>query len=97
MLIVVGPQTILASAIEHRKYNLSLYGVELPVADPWTAQTRMINQVADLFDLTADVIHDYSTSGSVDTITEGMVKMQVVELASVLFKCYYDRLEWLKR
>lgn len=67
------------------------------MSNPWTAQTRTINQVAELFDLSAAVMHAYRTSGSVDTITEGMVKMQVVELASVLFKCCYDRLEWLKR
>jgi hypothetical protein len=97
VLIVAGPQTILTSAIEHRKYNLSLYGVELPVSDPWTARTRTINQVSELFDLTAAVVHAYRTSGSVDTITEGMIKMQVVELASVLFKSCYDQLEWLKR
>lgn len=97
VLIISGPQTILTSAIEHRKYNLSLYGVELPVYDPWTAQTRTINQVVELFELTTAVLHAHRTSGSVDTVTEGMVKMQVAELASVLFKSCYDRLEWLKR
>jgi len=87
----------LTSAIEHRKYNLSLYGVELPVCDPWTAQTRTINQVVDLFELTTAVAHAHKTGGSVDAVTEGMIKMQMAELASVLFKCCYDRLEWLKR
>jgi len=58
---------------------------------------RMINQVIDLFELTATVVHAHKTSGSVDAVTEGMIKMQMAELASVLFKCCYDRLEWLKR
>lgn len=97
VLIITGLQTILGSAIEHRKYNLSLYGVALPVYDPWTAQMRTINQVSELFELTAAVVHAHRTSGTVDAVTEGMVKMQVAELASVLFKCCYDRLEWLKR
>lgn len=65
--------------------------------DPWTAQTRTINEVVELFELTAAVVHAHRTSGSADAITEGTVKMQVVELASILFKCCYDRLEWLKR
>ena len=65
--------------------------------DPWTAQTRTINQVVELFELTTAVVHAHKTGGSVDTVTEGMIKMQMAELASVLFKCCYDRLEWLKR
>lgn len=87
----------MTSATEHRKYNLDLYGVELPVYDPWTAQTRTINQVVNLFELTTTVVHAHKTSGSVDAVTEGMIKLQMAELASVLFKCCYDRLEWLKR
>jgi len=58
---------------------------------------RVINQVIELFELTTAVVHAHKTSGSVDTVTEGMIKMQMAELASVLFKCCYDRLEWLKR
>jgi hypothetical protein len=96
-LMVDWCQTVLTSAIEHRKYNLSLYGVELPVHDPWTAQMRTINQVVDLFELTTAVARAHKTSGSTDAVTEGMIRMQVAELASVLFKCCYDRLEWLKR
>ena len=65
--------------------------------DPWTAQTRTINQVVELFELTTAVVHAHKTGGSVDAVTEGMIKMQMAELASVLFKCCYDRLEWLKR
>ena len=55
-----------------------------------------INQVVDLFELTTAVARAHKTTGSIDTVTEGMIKMQVAELASVLFKCCYDRLEWLK-
>jgi len=58
---------------------------------------RTINQVVELFELTTTVVHAHRTSGSVDTVTEGMIKLQMAELASVLFKCCYDRLEWLKR
>ena len=58
---------------------------------------HIINQVIDLFELTAAVVQAHKTSGSVDAVTEGMIKMQMAELASVLFKCCYDRLEWLKR
>ena len=65
--------------------------------DPWTAQTRTINQVVELFELTTAVVHAHKTGGSVDAVIEGMIKMQMAELASVLFKCCYDRLEWLKR
>lgn len=56
-----------------------------------------INQVVDLFELTTAVVHAHKTGGSVDAVTEGMIKMQMAELASVLFKCCYDRLDWLKR
>lgn len=62
--------------------------------DPWTAQ---IDTISQLFELTAAVAHAHRTNGSVDTVTEGMINMQVVELASVLFKSCYDQLEWLKR
>ena len=65
--------------------------------DPWTAETRTINQVIELFELTTAIVHAHKTSGSADPVTEGMVKMQMAELASVLFKCCHDRLEWLKR
>ena len=74
-----------------------MYGVELPVHDPWTAQMRTINQVVELFELTAAVVVAHGTGGSADSLTEGVIKMQLTELASVLFKSCYDRLEWLKR
>lgn len=58
---------------------------------------RTINQVVELFELTTTIVHAHKMSGSVDAVTEGMIKLQMAELASVLFKCCYDRLEWLKR
>jgi hypothetical protein len=57
---------------------------------------RTINQVVELFELTAAVVVAHG-AGSSDALTEGVIKMQLTELASVLFKCCYDRLEWLKR
>lgn len=58
---------------------------------------RTINHVVELFELTAAVVDAHKTGGSADAVTEGMIRMQLAELASVLFKCCYDRLEWLKR
>lgn len=93
-------QTILTSAVEYRKYNLGVYGIELPIQDPWTAQTQTIDFIVQLFELTTKVV-DASASGvgmdDGSVAVRDIPRMQLAELASVLFACCHERLEWLRR
>jgi nuclear pore complex protein Nup133 len=94
-------QTILTSAMEFRSRNLGVYGIELPMHDSWTAQPDIIDFVVRLFELTTKVVES-SVSGAgmdVDSGSSGrdIPRVQLAELASVLFGCCNERLEWLRR
>lgn len=88
----------MTSAVEYRKYNLGVYGIELPIQDPWTAQTQTIDFIVQLFELTTKVV-DASASGvdAESVAVRDIPRMQLAELASVLFACCHERLEWLRR
>lgn len=89
-------QNILQSALDYRFFNLRVYGVELPMIDPWTSQPTIIDIVAELFETTAKLVEspsaDADPSPSKDT-----AKAQLPELASSLFSIYHEQLEWLSR
>ncbi|KAJ3533367.1 hypothetical protein NM688_g7291 [Phlebia brevispora] len=86
--------TIIQSALDYREYNLRVYGVELPMIDPWTSQPIVIDIISRLFDTTARLVES-PLSEAEPTPTSKQAKAQLPELASILFSCYHEQLEWL--
>ncbi|KAJ8487889.1 hypothetical protein ONZ51_g3889 [Trametes cubensis] len=86
--------TILQSARNYREYNLGVYGIVLPMIDPWTSQSVTINIVVELFHVTTQLVE--APSGDSDTADSKKVpRSQLPELASCLFRCIQERLDWL--
>ncbi|THH33962.1 hypothetical protein EUX98_g282 [Antrodiella citrinella] len=87
--------TILQCAISYRHYNLSVYGLQLPMIHPWTSSPHVIDIVSELFDTTVKWVELPSTD--IDPArAKILAKEQLPELASALFSCYTEQLEWLK-
>src|ERR1700761_441412 len=53
-------QTVLSSAVEYRQYNLGVYGILLPMIDPWTSNPELIDVILSLFETTTKML-DSST------------------------------------
>ncbi|KAJ7632668.1 hypothetical protein FB45DRAFT_978375 [Roridomyces roridus] len=86
--------TVLTSAIEYREYNLGVYGIVLPMIDPWTSSPAIIDVVLGLFESTTGVLDSSARSGVVPERNE-LSKSQLPDLAAVLFACIQERLDWL--
>ncbi|KAL0570251.1 hypothetical protein V5O48_011713 [Marasmius crinis-equi] len=80
--------TVLKSAFRHREDNLGLYGIELPMIKPWTSEQEIIDGVLALFDTSTRVVESTPERGSVKP-------SDLSELATVLFICIQERLDWL--
>ncbi|KAI0957243.1 hypothetical protein AcW1_005700 [Taiwanofungus camphoratus] len=87
--------TVLQSATHYREYNLGVYGVELPLMDPWSSQPFVINIVTELFNTTTKLVEMTPTANLNGTQTQEGPRAQLPELASILFACIKERLEWL--
>ncbi|KAI0362165.1 hypothetical protein OH77DRAFT_1515456 [Trametes cingulata] len=88
--------TILQSAHSYRAYNLGVYGITLPMIDPWTSQPEVIDIVNELFNSTTQLVE--APSGDSETAESKKVpREQLPELASCLFRCIQERLDWLGR
>ncbi|KDQ60778.1 hypothetical protein JAAARDRAFT_190924 [Jaapia argillacea MUCL 33604] len=86
--------TVLRSAMDYRQYNLSVYGVELPLYKPWTSKPKMVDVVLELFEATTKMIESPTPEMNSDAnLTEP--KGHLCDLASVLFACMRERLDWL--
>lgn len=92
----MSSQTVLRSAFDYREYNLGVYGVELPMIDPWTSGPSIIEIVLHLFESTTRFVES-PTSRSDPNTNKTETSDQLPELASVLFACCQERLEWLGR
>ncbi|TCD68905.1 hypothetical protein EIP91_009455 [Steccherinum ochraceum] len=86
--------TILQSAISYRHYNLGVYGIELPMIRPWTSSARVISIVSELFNTTVKWV-ELPTADIDPARAKILAKEQLPELASTLFSCYHEQLEWL--
>ncbi|OCH94941.1 hypothetical protein OBBRIDRAFT_788678 [Obba rivulosa] len=86
--------TILQSAVSYRIYNLGVYGVELPMIDPWSSQPHIIDNLIYLFDVTEGLVQSLSEDVETSTALEG-VKPQLPQLASTLIASMQERLDWL--
>jgi len=87
--------TILQSAISYRHYNLGVYGLQLPMIHPWTSSAGVISIVSELFNTTVKWVELPSTDIE-PARAKILAKEQLPELASALFSCYTEQLEWLK-
>ncbi|KAK1236521.1 hypothetical protein PQX77_000214 [Marasmius sp. AFHP31] len=80
--------TVLNSAFRHREDHLGLYDIQLPVIKPWTSEQEIIDGVLALFDTSTRVVESSPERGPVGPT-------DLSELATVLFICIQERLQWL--
>ncbi|KAF7363465.1 Methyltransferase type 11 [Mycena sanguinolenta] len=85
--------TVLTSAVEYRDYNLGVYGILLPMIDPWTSSPAVIDVILGLFESTTRVLD--STPAGVFLERNSYANSQLPELATVLFASIQERLNWL--
>ncbi|KAJ6502530.1 hypothetical protein C8R45DRAFT_622368 [Mycena sanguinolenta] len=86
--------TVLTSAMEYREYNLGVYGILLPMIDPWTSRPAVIDVIIGLFESTTRVL-DSSVATGVFLERNSYANSQLPELATILFACIQERLNWL--
>jgi nuclear pore complex protein Nup133 len=87
---------VLKAAIDYREYNLGVYGIELPMLKPWTSKNSVVEIVMGLFDTTTKLVQSPSADSETDRMSSEP-NMQLPELASILFSCIHERLQWLGR
>ncbi|KAG9318812.1 Non-repetitive/WGA-negative nucleoporin C-terminal-domain-containing protein [Chiua virens] len=80
----------LQAALSYRAYNLGVYGVELPMVKPWTSRPVIIDAILKLVDSVTKLARE---SGASNT-TKDVVNM-LPEVATLLFACVQERLDWL--
>ncbi|KAG6851014.1 hypothetical protein H0H93_004501 [Arthromyces matolae] len=85
--------TALNSAFDYRDYNLQVYGIELPMIQPWSSKPAVIDVVLGLFDTTTKAIEAASSTHAAKDESEPST--QLPDLATVLFACIQERLDWL--
>lgn len=86
--------TVLRSAFDYRIYNLGVYGLEMPMINPWTSRPSVIDVVLALFDASTEVAETQGTGGATQ-VRPGEPNTQLAELAEILFACIQERLNWL--
>ncbi|KAF9227508.1 hypothetical protein BS17DRAFT_746046 [Gyrodon lividus] len=85
--------TTLQAAISYRAYNLGVYGIDLPMIKPWTSRPAVIDAVLKLVDAVTRVATE-GAGASASSTTKEVVDM-LPELATLLFACVQERLNWL--
>ncbi|KAG7451103.1 uncharacterized protein BT62DRAFT_882814 [Guyanagaster necrorhizus] len=88
--------TVLRSALDYREYNQGVYGIDLPMINPWTSDPNIINVVQGLFDATTRLVESVTTSVG-HAVTDDETTEQLSELAAILFACMQERLDYLSR
>ncbi|KIK91679.1 hypothetical protein PAXRUDRAFT_830622 [Paxillus rubicundulus Ve08.2h10] len=83
--------TTLRATISYRAYNLGVYGVDLPMIKPWTSRPAVIDAVLKLVDAVTRV----ATEGTGASGNTKEVVDMLPELATLLFACIQERLDWL--
>ncbi|KAJ3934928.1 MAG: hypothetical protein NXY57DRAFT_593318 [Lentinula lateritia] len=79
--------TVLTAAFKHRDHNVITYGLDLPMINPWTSTSSIIDGIIALFDTTTGI--------STVVTKDSELHHQVPELAEVLFACISQRVERL--
>ncbi|KAK0450161.1 Non-repetitive/WGA-negative nucleoporin C-terminal-domain-containing protein [Armillaria borealis] len=88
--------TVLRSAFDYREYNQGVYGIDLPMINPWTSDINVINVVQGLFDATTWLVESVTASAG-HAITDDETAEQLPELAAILFACMQERLDYLSK
>lgn len=88
--------TVLRSAFNYRHHNLGVYGIELPMINPWTSRPSVIDVVLALFDASTKASEAQSGSAAVQSRL-GEPHTQLADLAEILLTCIQERLDWLGR
>ncbi|KAF9013861.1 hypothetical protein BDQ17DRAFT_1320576 [Cyathus striatus] len=83
--------TALRSSFDYRACNLGVYGIELPMIKPWTSRPAVIDVVLSLFDASTKTVEPSATEHN----SKKEPYNQLPELASVLFECIQERIDWL--
>ncbi|CAL1704556.1 unnamed protein product [Somion occarium] len=87
--------TILDTAKSIRQYNFGQYGLVEPLINPWTSQLAIIDIVSELFNLTTKLV-ERPASEAEPSMSRLQIRKQLPQLASVLFACYHERLQWVR-
>ena len=83
--------TTLNSALDFRKEHRQLYAISLPMVNPWTSKSEIIEMLLGLFDATKRLLEGASSSDPAAVEPRG----QLSPLAGLIFVCVTERLEWL--
>ncbi|OSX65290.1 hypothetical protein POSPLADRAFT_1054050 [Postia placenta MAD-698-R-SB12] len=86
--------TILKSAISYREYNMAVYGITLPLLDPWSSQPSVVEVLSELFSLTTKLVETPVADPEI-VKARAVPKGQLPELATWMFACIQERLDWL--
>ncbi|KAF8163334.1 methyltransferase type 11 [Crassisporium funariophilum] len=84
---------VVRSAFQYRAYNLAIYGIVLPMENPWTSMPAVIDTVQSLFDLTTKTVEP--SHGSSIRGNDKEPSVQLPKLAAILFESIKERLDWL--
>lgn len=79
------------AALRHREQNIITYGIDLPMIDPWTSTSSIIDGILALLDTTTRIVDSPAAANKVAKDSDS----QLPDLAEVLFACISQRLERL--
>jgi nuclear pore complex protein Nup133 len=88
---------VLKSALDYRDYNLGVYGIDLPMINPWSSRPAIIDVVLGLFYSSTGAVESSFAPMSASEGTNQEPSTQLPELAALLFVCIQERLDWLGR
>jgi nuclear pore complex protein Nup133 len=71
---------------------MGVYGLELPLIDPWTSSGLLLNALIEIEDTTDDWV--WANRDTLNADTEP--KSQIPELVSVIYGCFSERIEYLR-
>ncbi|KIY43404.1 hypothetical protein FISHEDRAFT_52783 [Fistulina hepatica ATCC 64428] len=87
--------TVLQSAMEFRKYNAEVYGLQKPMLEAWTSQPDVLGVLEGLFEtahraLSERVMMDTDID---NTSASTELRAQLPDLVATLFECMQERLD----
>lgn len=83
----------MTAGFRHREQNIITYGIDLPMIDPWTSTSSIIDGILALFDTTTRIIDSPAAANKAAKGSEA--HNQLPQLAEVIFACISQRLERL--
>ncbi|KAG9226276.1 hypothetical protein CCMSSC00406_0003155 [Pleurotus cornucopiae] len=86
--------TVLKSAFKFREEHKGQYSLEWPIINPWTSKPTVIDVALSLFEAITDIADVPGADGQYHQ-SQSEPGSQLPELATVLFACIQERLDWL--